>query len=311
MKIVFMGTPDFAVATLERLFQEGHDVVGVFTMEDKPRGRHMVLTPPPVKVCAQEHGVPVYQPKSLSHGEAMPILEKLQPDVIVVAAYGMILKSDVLHFPKYGCINVHASLLPKYRGAAPINKVILDGETVTGVTAMQMDEGLDTGDMLLSKSIAIGENETAGELFDRLAILGGDVIAETLEQAEAGTLHPVPQDNEKMTYAPMLSKKDSAVDWSRSAQEIHNQIRGLNPWPTAVTIYRGKNFKLHRSLLTGKTHAGMNPGTLIVQKDHLYVVCGDGAELELTEVQPLGSRKMSAADFLRSHAPEPGESFSE
>lgn len=309
MRVVFMGTPDFASAILSRLIDEKVDVCGVFTMEDKPRGRHMVLTPPPVKVCAEKHGIPVFQPKSLKHGEAMPVLEQWKPDVIIVAAYGMILKPDVLHFPKYGCINVHASLLPKYRGAAPINKVILDGETETGVTTMQMNEGLDTGDMLVSRSTPIGENETAGELFDRLSILGGDVLMETLQKLEAGTLKPVPQDDSQMSYAPMLSKKDSPIDWDRSAQDIHNQIRGLNPWPTALAVYQGKNFKIHRSILTGSRREDLNPGALYATKDKLYVVCGDHKVLELTEVQPLGSRKMASADFLRGHTIEKGASF--
>lgn len=304
-----MGTPDFAVAVLQKLIDEHFDVVGVFTMEDKPRGRHMVMTPPPVKVCAQEHDIPVFQPKSLKHGEGMPVLEKWNPDVIVVAAYGMILKSDILHFPKYGCVNVHASLLPKYRGAAPINKVILDGETETGVTTMLMNEGLDTGDMLLSRSTPIGENETAGELFDRLAVIGGDLLVDTLHFLEQGSLKPVPQDESKMSYAPMLSKKDSPIDWNRSAHDIHNQIRGLSPWPTAQAVYNGKNFKIHRSLQTSSLREDLEPGSLFANKKQLFVVCGDHKVLELTEVQPLGSRKMSSEDFLRGHNIEPGASF--
>lgn len=310
LRVVFMGTPDFASAILERLFQEKYSVVGIFTMEDKPRGRHMKLTPPPVKVCAQEHGVPVFQPKSLRHGEGMPVLQEWKPDVIVVAAYGMILPPEVLHFPRFGCINVHASLLPKYRGAAPINKVILDGETETGVTTMQMDEGLDTGDILLSRSTPIGPNETAGELFDRLAVLGGDVLADTLRQMQAGTLHPTPQNDAEMTYAPMLSKKDSAIDWNRTAQEIHNQVRGLNPWPTASAVYQGKPFKIHSTGLgAGRAPQGSLPGTLLAGKDRMFAVCGDGELLELLTVQPLGSRRMSASDYLRGHPVEKGASF--
>jgi len=312
MKIVFMGTPDFAVVPLERLVADGHDVVGVFTQADKPKGRHMTLTPPPVKVAAEAHGIPVYQPTSLKHGEAMPILEELRPDLIVVAAYGMILRSDVLHFPKYGCINVHASLLPKYRGAAPINQVILNGEPETGVTTMQMDEGLDTGDMLLSRAIPIGEDETAGELFDRLAALGGDVLSATLDLLEKGELHPVQQDDSQMTYAGMLSKADSPVDWTRSAQDIHNQIRGLNPWPTASTTLAGKPFKLHASrkvAAPAAAPADAKAGQIVTGKDALYVRCGDGNYLQLTEVQPLGSRKMAAADYLRGHPIAPGTCF--
>lgn len=301
-----MGTPDFAVSSLERLIAEGHEVVGVFTQPDKPRGRKHILTPPPVKECALKHRIPVYQPESLKNGEAMPILEELQPDLIVVAAFGMLLKSDVLHFPKYGCINVHASLLPKYRGAAPINKCILEGETETGVTTMLMDEGLDTGDMLLSERVAIGENETAGELFDRLAILGGTVLQKTLEALEAGTLTRTPQDDSLSTYAGMLSKEDSPVDWTRAAGDIHNQIRGLSPWPSAFTSRDGQTLKLHRSVLapqvtdaiTGKTEAG----ALYAEKGRLFVRCGDGNYVELLEVQPQGSRKMDAKSYLLGHS---------
>ena len=275
MKIVFMGTPDFAVSSLERLIAEGHEVVGVFTQPDKPRGRKHLLTPPPVKECALKHGIPVYQPESLKNGEAMPILSELQPDLIVVAAFGMLLKSDVLHFPKYGCINVHASLLLKYRGAAPINKCILEGETETGVTTMLMDEGLDTGDMLLSETVSIGENETAGELFDRLAVLGGNVLQKTLEALEAGTLTRTPQDDSQSTYAGMLSKEDSPVDWSRSAQKVHDQVRGLSPWPSAFTEREGQSLKIHRTQLapevTDELTGLAGAGALYAEKGRLFV----------------------------------------
>lgn len=307
-----MGTPDFAVSSLERLIAEGHEVVGVFTQPDKPKGRKHILTPPPVKECALKHHIPVYQPESLRNGEAMPILEALQPELIVVAAFGMLLKSDVLHFPKYGCINVHASLLPKYRGAAPINKCILEGETVTGVTTMLMDEGLDTGDMLLSETVAIGENETAGELFDRLAVMGGTVLQKTLEALEADTLIRTPQDDALSSYAGMLSKEDSPVDWTRSAQEVHNQIRGLSPWPSAFTTREGQSFKLHRSLLapeiTDDQTGRQEPGALYAEKGRLFARCGDGRYVELLEVQPQGSRKMDAKSYLLGH-PVEGDSF--
>ena len=311
MRVVFMGTPDFAVSSLEHLIADGHEVVGVFTQPDKPRGRHQVMTAPPVKECALIHEIPVYQPESLKNGEAMPILDELRPDIIVVAAYGQILRSDVLEYPKYGCINVHASLLPKYRGAAPINWVIVNGETETGVTIMQMSEGLDTGDMLLSSSLLIEEDETAGELFDRLAVLGGNLLSEALEKIEAGTIVPVPQDDSQSCYAKMLSKKDSTIDWNRSAAEIHNQVRGLSPWPTAMTTLNDKQFKLHKTRkafiagldlgdISTETEDG-EPGTLYQQGSRLFVKCGDGQYLELLEVQPLGSRRMSAEDYLRGH----------
>ncbi|MBQ8062697.1 MAG: methionyl-tRNA formyltransferase [Clostridia bacterium] len=305
MKIVFMGTPDFAVSSLERLIAEGHEVVGVFTQPDKPRGRKHILTPPPVKECALKHGIPVYQPESLKNGEAMPILSELQPDLIVVAAFGMLLKSDVLHFPKYGCINVHASLLPKYRGAAPINKCILEGETETGVTTMLMDEGLDTGDMLLSETVSIGENETAGELFDRLAVLGGNVLQKTLEALEAGNLTRTPQDDSQSTYAGMLSKEDSPVDWSRSAQKVHDQVRGLSPWPAAFTEREGQSLKIHRTQLapevTDELTGLAGAGALYAEKGRLFVRCGDGHYVELLEVQPQGSRKMDTKSYLLGH----------
>ena len=309
-----MGTPDFAVSPLERLIAEGHEVVGVFTQPDKPKGRKHVLTPPPVKECAELHDIPVFQPASLKNGEAMPILEELQPDVIVVAAYGMILRSDVLHFPKYGCINVHGSLLPKYRGAAPIQRCILDGETETGITTMLMAEGLDTGDMLLSESIPIGENETAGELFDRMAVLGGNVLIRTLEALENGTATCTPQDDELSCYAKMLSKEDSPVDWDRSAQEIHDQIRGLSPWPTASTPRDGQLLKLHVSRkaedLSDEMTGLSENGALFSEKGRLFVRCGDGGYLELTEVQPAGSRRMSAADYLLGHGVSNGDRVS-
>ncbi|MBO4383628.1 MAG: methionyl-tRNA formyltransferase [Clostridia bacterium] len=306
-----MGTPDFAVRSLERLIAEGYEIVGVFTQPDKPKGRKHVLTPPPIKECALLHGIPVYQPASLKNGEAMPILEELQPDLIVVAAYGMILRSDVLQFPKYGCINVHGSLLPKYRGAAPIQRCILDGETETGVTTMQMDEGLDTGDMLVAEAISIGENETAGELFDRLAVLGGNVLVKTLAALEAGTLVPTPQDDAASCYAKMLSKEDSPVDWTRAAQDIHNQIRGLSPWPGAVTMRDGAPLKLHRSVLapdrTDETTGCSAPGDLYAEKGRLFVRCGDSAYVELLEVQPQGSRAMDTKSYLLGHPVEAGE----
>ncbi len=309
MRIVFMGTPDIASTVLERLIADGHDVCGVFTRMDKPQGRHQVLTPPPVKVTALEHNIPVYQPKTLKNGEEMPVLEELQPDVIVVCAYGLLLRSDVLHFPKYGCLNVHASLLPMYRGAAPINWVILNGETETGITIMQMDEGLDTGDMLYQKKISIHPDETAGELFDRMAALGAEAMSEALVKLEAGELHPVPQTGESC-YASMLSKKDSPICWSRTAQEIHNQIRGLSPWPGAATTLNGKILKIHRSFLAPKPVArNALPGTIFTDQGHLFVTCKEGQQLELLEVQAQGSKKMSAADYLRGHAIPDGTRF--
>ena len=311
MKIVFMGTPDFAVVPLERLLAEGQEIVGVFTQPDKPKGRKHVLTPPPVKVCALEHGIPVFQPESLKHGEALPALSEWQPDLIVVAAYGMLLRSDVLEFPKYGCINIHASLLPKYRGAAPINRCILDGETETGVTIMRMDEGLDTGDMLKVSRLSIGEDETAGELFDRLATLGGDLLMETLASIEDGSLTRTPQPEEGSSYASMLSKEDSPIDWNRPAREIHDQVRGLQPWPTAVTSRDGQSLKIHSTQKTNEVSdqsTGVTEaGGLFAEKGRLFARGGDGNWLELKEVQPQGSRRMAAKDYLLGHPVSSGD----
>lgn len=301
MNIVFMGTPDFAVPVLTNLISAGHNVLGVFSQPDKPKGRHYTLTPPPVKVCAEAHGIPVYQPESLKNGEALPILSKLCPDVIVVAAYGQILKTDVLDFPKHGCLNVHASLLPKYRGAAPIQRAIIDGEKKTGVCIMQMGPGLDSGDVISRREVEILENETGGELFDRLAQIGAELLCETLPMVEAGTITPVPQDDAQMTYASMLSKADCPIDFAKSDEAIHNQIRGLNPWPTATLTKDGEVFKVHESRLCDKTMEDTKPGTLVSERDRLFVVCGNKKLLELTVVQPFGSKRMSAADYLRGH----------
>lgn len=294
-----MGTPDFAVPVLERL-TEKHEVCGVFTQPDRPKGRKMELTPSEVKVCAVKHGIPVFQPESLKHGEAMPVLEELQPDVIVVAAYGQILRRDVLHFPKYGCVNAHGSLLPKYRGAAPVQRAVLDGESCAGVTAMKMDEGLDTGDMLMMKSVEIGPDETAGELFDRLSVLAADVIEETLDDIEHLLLTAEKQDDALSTYAKMLSKTDCPVDWNCSAQEVHNHIRGLNPWPVATATLNGEIYKLFRSQMSGrKTDA--SPGTVRTEKGKLFAACGDGTELEIIEIQPQNGKRMSVSAYLLGH----------
>ena len=308
MRVVFMGTPDFAVPTLLRLISDGHEVAGVFTQPDKPKGRKLELTPSEVKVCALENGIPVFQPKSLKNGEAIPILNELKPEVIVVAAYGMLLREDVLSFPRYGCINAHGSILPKYRGAAPIQWAVIDGEKETGVTAMQMDKGLDTGDMLLTKTLEIGEDETSGELFDRLSFLAADVISEVLVLAEKGELNPVSQDDSESSYARMLSKDDCPIDFSEPASVIHNKIRGLSPWPVAQAQLSGEVFKIHLSSLTDKkVSEDTKPGTIITDKKDMYVSCGDKRLLKLVTVQPKGSKRMSAGDYLRGH--KPGASF--
>lgn len=304
MRVVFMGTPDFAVPCLERLYADGHEVVGVFTQPDKPKGRGNRMTPPPVKEKAMEYGIPVFQPRSMRDGEAMEILETLQPELCVVTAFGKILPKEVLEFPKYGCINMHASLLPRYRGAAPIQWCILNGEKTTGVTSMQMDVGLDTGDMLLRSEIEIGENETAGELHDRLSALGAELLSRTIDALLKGELHPEKQKDEKSNYASMLTKDLSPIDFSKPAQTVHNQIRGLSPWPSAEMTLCGKHLKVHASVLC-EDKAGA-PGEVVESGKRLVISCGDGKCVEILTVQAQGKKAMPVADYLRGNPVEKG-----
>lgn len=292
-----MGTPEFAVPTLQKIIDAKHDVLAVYTQPDKPQGRKMVLTPPPVKECAITHNIPVFQPETFKDESVVTELSALNPDVIVVVAYGKILPESVLSIPKYGCINVHASLLPYYRGAGPIQWSVIDGEAKTGVTTMYMEKGLDTGDMILKAETEIGENETAGELHDRLSNIGGDLLIKTLTLIEKGEAPREKQDDEKSSYAPMLSKDLSPIDFNKSAKTVHNLIRGLHPWPIATTEFEGKKLKIHKSIVhNGKTGA---PGE-ILSEDKFIVACAEGA-VEFLEVQLEGSKKMSTTDFLRGH----------
>ncbi|MBO5291177.1 MAG: methionyl-tRNA formyltransferase [Clostridia bacterium] len=300
MKILYMGTPDFAVKPLKALIENKYDVCGVVTQPDKPVGRKAILTPPPVKIEAENAGIKVYQPQTLKNGEGIEILKETNPDVVIVVAYGKILPKDFLEFSKYGCINIHGSILPKYRGAAPIQRCVLDGEEYAGVTAMQMDVGLDTGDMLLVEKTRIGENETSGELFDRLADMGAQLLIKTLDKLQKDELKPEKQNDEESTYASMLDKSMSPVDWNNSAQQVHNQIRGLDPWPVALTVYNGKTLKLFRSYLTDSLGSG-EAGTVKAVKEGLAVFCGDGKPVIITEVQYEGKKRMKAADFLRGN----------
>lgn len=305
MKIVYMGTPDFAVNPLNALIENGYEVVGVFTQPDKPVGRKAILTPPPVKVVAENAGIPVFQPNTLKDGAGVKILEELNPDIVVVVAYGKILPSDFLHFPKYGCINIHGSVLPKYRGAAPIQRCVLDGEKFAGVTSMQMDEGLDTGDMLLVEKTEIGENETSGELFDRLAVMGADLLIKTLIAIENNDIHPVKQDDSQSTYASMLDKTMCNIDWNAPAAVVHNTIRGLDPWPVALTTLGGKKLKLFGSSLAGEEGEG-KPGEIKLTKNSFSVFCGDGKCVTINEVQYEGKKRMKALDFFRGYHLEEG-----
>lgn len=300
MKVVYMGTPDFAVKPLEALIEAKYEVVGVFTQPDKPVGRKAILTPPPVKVVALDNNIPVFQPDSLKNGVGVEILNDLKPDVVIVVAYGKILPKDFLDFPEYGCINIHGSILPEYRGAAPIQWSVLDGKEFAGVTSMQMDVGLDTGDMLLTATTKIGENETSGELYDRLTVIGADLLIETLEKLPKGELTPVKQDDSKSTYASMLDKSMSPVDFNESAQKVHNKIRGLDPWPVALTVLDGKNLKLFSSQISQDLHGG-KPGEAVVLKNGLAIFCGDGKAVVVKDVQYEGKKRMSAADFFRGH----------
>lgn len=307
MKIVFMGTPEFAVPCLQKLIDMGHEVTGVFTQPDKPKGRHGILTPPPVKELALANNIKVYQPVKMRDGTALEMLKEAAPELAIVVAYGKILPKEILDFPKYGCINIHASLLPKLRGAAPIQWAILNGFEKTGVTSMQLDEGLDTGDMLISREIPIGENENSDSLHDRLSVLGAQVLEETIIALEKGELHPVKQNHEEFTYASMLSKEDSPVDWSLSAAEIHNKIRGLDPWPSASAVLGGKTVKLRKSVISDVK--GGAPGEVMESAKKLVISCGDGKCIEILELQAENKKAMSASDYLRGNPIAKGTFF--
>lgn len=305
MRIIFMGTPDFAVPCLESLVKSENQVVGVFTQPDKPKGRGYELAPPPVKVCATENSLEVFQPKSMRDGTALEIINSLNADLIVVVAFGKILPKEILESVKYGCINIHASLLPKLRGAAPIQWSILNGDTVTGVTAQQMDIGIDTGDILMTKEFVIPENMNAGELFDTLSDMGAEVLTETIEAVKNGTLNPVKQDDSQSTYASMLSKELCPVDFTKPAFTVHNQIRGLYPWPVATTKIDGKTYKIHKSQKLTEKFSG-NAGEVVDNNNRLVCMCGDGNCIEILEIQAEGKRKMDVASFLRGKKIEIG-----
>ena len=304
MNIVFMGTPDFAVPCLKALIDSDENVQAVFTQPDKPKGRGYKLTPPPVKVLALENNIPVYQPISLKSGEdaekSMQILNELAPDLIIVVAYGKILPRAILDLPKYHCINVHASLLPKYRGAGPIQWSVLNGESETGITTMLMADGIDTGDMLLKSSIKIGENETASELHDRLSELGAKVLLDTIEAVKLDTLTPQKQDDSLSSHAPMLSKDMSPIDFNKPAIKVHNQICGLSAFPCATAILNGKKLKIFKSIIEKNVSSNCQAGTIIDDKK-LTVVCGDGNCITLVEVQAEGGKRLKTSDYLRGN----------
>lgn len=311
MKVLFMGTPDFAVPTLKAIIDGGYEVVGAITQPDKPKGRGYQLLPPPVKVYALENAIPVYQPQTLKGEEFAALLSTLAPDVIVVVAYGKILPVNVLEYPKYGCVNVHGSLLPEYRGAAPMQRAIIDGKTETGITTMLMAAGLDTGDMLLKEVVAIGENDNFEDIHDRLASVGASLLVKTLRGLEAGEITPEVQDDSKSTYAAKIEKSDCALDFSLDAKVLHDKIRGLSPIPLTFThTPDGKLLKVAKAKLADaeKTPKCL-PGTVIEVGEDIKVACGKGV-ISLLTVLPEGKGRMSAADFVRGRKINVGDILS-
>lgn len=312
MKIVFMGTPDFAAGALEALIEAGHEITLVVTQPDKPKGRSKELQFSPVKECALHHGLPVFQPVRIKTPEAIAKLKEYEADIYIVAAFGQILSQEILDIPRYRCLNIHASLLPKYRGASPIQHVIIDGEKETGVTIMQMDAGVDTGDMLYKKVIAIADDDTFETLHDKLMVLGGEAIVEALPLLEAGRLTPKKQNHEESSHVSLISKSMGEIDFRKGALEIDRLIRGMNPWPSAYTFYRGKQLKLWKALPVSAEASqeyakGALPGSVVrVNKDSLEVATGDGV-LQIQELQLEGKKRMSTHDFLLGVKVEVGE----
>lgn len=296
MRIIFMGTPDFAVPSLENLIDAGHNVAAVFTQPDKPVGRKQILTPSPVKACAVSHNIKVYQPEKIKNSNALEIINSINLDVIIVVAYGKILPKEILNAAKFGCINVHASLLPKYRGAAPIQWSILNGDEETGVCVMQMDEGIDTGDILLVRKTPIDINETSAELFDRLSQIGADALIDALKLVEKGEVCPTPQPKGDFGYAKMIDRSLCPIDWSKSALDVHNKVRGLQTWPVAITTLNGMNLKIHKTVLSNADAS--TPGTVVENNKKLVVSCGDGRCVEILELQLDGKKRMNTKSFL-------------
>lgn len=306
MRIVFMGTPEFAVPALEALLQSEDQVVGVVTQPDRPRGRGRSLMPPPIKVVAERAGIPVAQPLKIKTPDFLTVLNGWKPDLIVVVAFGRILHAPILALPPMGCVNVHGSLLPKYRGAAPIQWALINGETETGITTMLMDEGMDTGPMLLQARIPILPDDTAGTLAPRLARLGGQLLVQTIAGLKAGTIAPIPQDHTQATMAPLLKKEDGAIDWTMSASALVNRIRGLSPWPGAYTFHGSERWTIWKAMVAQEP-ALNRPGTVLaVTKQSIRVATGEGA-LELLEIQTANSKRMSVGHYLAGHRVSVGE----
>ena len=299
MRIVFMGTPDIAATCLKKILSDGFEVVGVYTQPDRPKGRHMKLVASPVKQVAQEAGIPVFQPENFREEETVEQLRLLKPDVCAVVAYGRILPQKVLDIPKLGCINIHASILPKYRGSAPYQWAVLDGLKETGVTAMYLVREMDAGDIIDVSKTPIGENETAGELLDRLAVLGAALLSKTLSRFAAGEeVKRTPQEESQVSYAPMLEKSMCPIDWNKTAQQVHDQVRGLHPWPVATMELNGTLFKVHE---TRVVPGSGEPGSILdLNKNGLVIACGQGA-VEIRSLQAEGGKRMAAADYFRGH----------
>ena len=298
MRIVFMGTPDFAEKCLAALYDSGEEIAAVFTQPDKPKNRGMKLAAGPVKQLALEHGTPVYQPQTLRSADAAKLISDLSPDLICVVAYGKLLPPEILNIPPLGCVNIHGSLLPKYRGSAPIQWTVLNGDPIAGVTAMYMAEVMDTGDIISSRSIPVGDYETSGELFDRLADLGAELLVDTVSAIASGNAERIPQDETKASYAPQLTKALSPIDWERTPRDIVNHIRGLVPWPVATASISGTDFKVY-SAVEGDNNGV--PGTVLsAGKNGLEIACKDGSVI-IKELQAAGGKRMSAADYLRGH----------
>ena len=303
MRIIFMGTPEFACPTLQKLLDRGEDVIAVVTQPDRPKGRGQQTLPPPVKVLAEKHGIPVMQPLKVRVPEVVESIRALAPDLIVVVAFGQILPKSLLDIPRHGCINVHASLLPRWRGAAPLNWCIINGETETGVTTMMMDVGLDTGDMLVKKSTSIDSDENTQSLHDRLSVVGAEALSETLDLLKAGKLVREKQDDALTCYAPMLKKEDGLIDWSREPQAIRNLVRGMTPWPGAFSFLDGKMLKIYR---VGTAGGEGTPGSVIrAGREGLEVACSGGS-IVIEELQLEGKKRLHAGDFLAGYKIAPG-----
>lgn len=304
MRIIFMGTPDYAVPVLKAAVEAGHEIVAVYTQPDKPVGRKQILTPPPVKEYALSQSLEVLQPRRVKRPSVVEAMRAYEADLILVAAYGQILSQEILDMPKYGCINLHASLLPKYRGAAPIQRCIVNGDTVSGVTAMQMDIGVDTGDMLLKKEVEIGYEDTAEDLYEKLSAAAGVLTTEVLDILSKGdTLERIPQCHEEATHAPMLSREDGIIDWNRTAEEIYNQVRGLYPWPAAYTYLNGLKLTIWKAKVIAESAEGYKPGEVIVRKRRMLAATGEGL-LEIVNLQLQGKKQMQADAFLLGNHPE-------